>query len=94
MADKTAMLDAVLKEAVDLVIRSGVLWMSFGEDDVLMFESHGMALRRRIYKIEEVFENLRCSKEGLTTEVVEERLEIFFYFFINVDKPQAWNLRA
>ncbi|KAH7655797.1 Proton-exporting ATPase protein [Dioscorea alata] len=94
MADKTATLDAVLKEAVDLVIRSGVLWMSFGEDDVLMIESHGMALCRRIYKIEEVFENLRCSKEGLTTEAVEERLEFFFFFFINVDKPQAWNLRA
>lgn len=50
MADKTATLDAVLKEAVDLVIRSGVLWMSFGEDDVLMFESNGMGLRRRIYR--------------------------------------------
>lgn len=27
--------------------------------------------------IEEVFENLRCSREGLTTEAAEERLGIF-----------------
>lgn len=27
--------------------------------------------------IEEVFENLRCSREGLTTEAAEERLAIF-----------------
>lgn len=27
--------------------------------------------------IEEVFENLRCSKDGLTTEAAEERLTIF-----------------
>lgn len=27
--------------------------------------------------IEEVFENLRCSKEGLTSDAAEERLTIF-----------------
>ncbi|KAJ4833146.1 ATPase 11, plasma membrane-type [Turnera subulata] len=27
--------------------------------------------------IEEVFENLRCSREGLTTQAAEERLAIF-----------------
>ena len=27
--------------------------------------------------IEEVFENLRCSRDGLTTEAAEERLTIF-----------------
>ena len=27
--------------------------------------------------IDEVFENLRCSKEGLTSEAAEERLKIF-----------------
>lgn len=27
--------------------------------------------------IEEVFENLRCSKEGLSSEAAEERLTIF-----------------
>ncbi|KAJ6676787.1 PLASMA MEMBRANE ATPASE 1 [Salix viminalis] len=27
--------------------------------------------------IEEVFENLRCSREGLTTQAAEERLTIF-----------------
>lgn len=27
--------------------------------------------------IEEVFENLRCSKEGLTSQAAEERLTIF-----------------
>ena len=29
--------------------------------------------------IEEVFENLRCSKEGLTSEAAQERLAIFGY---------------
>lgn len=27
--------------------------------------------------IEEVFENLRCSKEGLTTQAADERLALF-----------------
>ncbi|RWV78899.1 hypothetical protein GW17_00060048 [Ensete ventricosum] len=27
--------------------------------------------------LEEVFENLRCAREGLTTQQAEERLEIF-----------------
>ena len=27
--------------------------------------------------IEEVFENLRCSKEGLSTEAAQQRLELF-----------------
>ena len=29
--------------------------------------------------IEEVFENLRCSREGLTSEAAQERLAIFGY---------------
>ncbi|KAK3013627.1 hypothetical protein RJ639_010253 [Escallonia herrerae] len=49
MADKPEVLEAVLKETVDL-------------------ES---------IPIEEVFENLRCSREGLTSEAAQERLEIF-----------------
>ncbi|GMH21449.1 hypothetical protein Nepgr_023291 [Nepenthes gracilis] len=49
MADKSEVLEAVLKEAVDL----------------------------ENIPIEEVFENLRCSKEGLTTEAAQERLAIF-----------------
>ncbi|KAK2965938.1 hypothetical protein RJ640_005354, partial [Escallonia rubra] len=51
MADKPEVLDAVLKETVDL-------------------ES---------IPIEEVFENLRCSRVGLTSEAAQERLEIFGY---------------
>eukprot|EP00262_Sarcandra_glabra_P014208 TRINITY_DN409_c0_g7_i1.p1 TRINITY_DN409_c0_g7~~TRINITY_DN409_c0_g7_i1.p1 ORF type:complete len:959 (+),score=216.61 TRINITY_DN409_c0_g7_i1:338-3214(+) len=49
MEDKATVLEAVLKEAVDL----------------------------ENIPIEEVFENLRCSPDGLTTEAVEERLIIF-----------------
>ncbi|GAB2223776.1 hypothetical protein Droror1_Dr00004516 [Drosera rotundifolia] len=49
MADNPEVLDAVLKEAVDL-------------ENV---------------PIEEVFENLRCSKEGLTSDAALERLDIF-----------------
>lgn len=49
MAEKTEVLEAVLKEAVDL----------------------------ENIPIEEVYENLRCSKEGLTSEAAQERLAIF-----------------
>ncbi|KAG8496738.1 hypothetical protein CXB51_007907 [Gossypium anomalum] len=49
MGDKNEVLEAVLKETVDL----------------------------ENIPIEEVFENLRCSREGLTTEAAEERLTIF-----------------
>ncbi|XP_010272214.1 PREDICTED: ATPase 11, plasma membrane-type-like [Nelumbo nucifera] len=49
MGDKATILEAVLKEAVDL----------------------------ENIPIEEVFENLRCNKEGLTTEAAQERLVIF-----------------
>ncbi|PON86069.1 P-type ATPase [Trema orientale] len=51
MGEKPEVLDAVLKETVDL----------------------------ENIPIEEVFENLRCSKDGLTTEAAEERLTIFGY---------------
>ncbi|PPD79040.1 hypothetical protein GOBAR_DD24026 [Gossypium barbadense] len=49
MGDKNEVLEAVLKETVDL----------------------------ENIPIEEVFENLRCSRGGLTTEAAEERLTIF-----------------
>ncbi|TYJ99111.1 ATPase 11, plasma membrane-type [Cucumis melo var. makuwa] len=49
MGEKPEVLEAVLKEAVDL----------------------------ENIPIDEVFENLRCSKEGLTSEAAEERLKIF-----------------
>ncbi|THG08893.1 hypothetical protein TEA_021725 [Camellia sinensis var. sinensis] len=51
MGEKSEVLEAVLKEAVDL-------------------ES---------IPIGEVFENLRCSREGLTTEASQQRLELFGY---------------
>ncbi|KAK6924941.1 hypothetical protein RJ641_009267 [Dillenia turbinata] len=49
MGEKSEVLEAVLKEAVDL----------------------------ENIPIEEVFENLRCGKEGLTTEAAQERLALF-----------------
>ncbi|WMV21506.1 hypothetical protein MTR67_014891 [Solanum verrucosum] len=51
MAEKPEVLDAVLKETVDL----------------------------ENIPIEEVFENLRCTREGLTTAAAQERLSIFGY---------------
>lgn len=51
MAEKPEVLDAVLKETVDL----------------------------ENIPIEEVFENLRCTKEGLTATAAQERLSIFGY---------------
>ena len=32
---------------------------------------------RKIYPLKRFYENLRCSKEGLTSEAAEERLKIF-----------------
>ncbi|KAL8482254.1 hypothetical protein ACS0TY_028417 [Phlomoides rotata] len=49
MEEKSEVLDAVLKETVDL----------------------------ENIPIDEVFENLRCTGEGLTTAAAEERLVIF-----------------
>nr|GMC75861.1 plasma membrane ATPase 1 [Ipomoea batatas] len=49
MAEKPEVLDAVLKETVDL----------------------------ENIPIEEVFENLRCTKDGLTSQAAQERLDIF-----------------
>uniref|UniRef100_A0A3Q7GFG7 Cation-transporting P-type ATPase N-terminal domain-containing protein n=1 Tax=Solanum lycopersicum TaxID=4081 RepID=A0A3Q7GFG7_SOLLC len=51
MAEKPEVLDAVLKETVDL----------------------------ENIPIEEVFENLRCTREGLTATAAQERLSIFGY---------------
>ncbi|KAI5683629.1 hypothetical protein M9H77_04857 [Catharanthus roseus] len=51
MGDKPEVLEAVLKETVDL----------------------------ENIPIEEVFENLRCTKDGLTSEAAQERLAIFGY---------------
>ncbi|GAY38999.1 hypothetical protein CUMW_041030 [Citrus unshiu] len=51
MGDKEEVLEAVLKETVDL----------------------------ENIPIEEVFENLRCSREGLSSQAAEERLSIFGY---------------
>ncbi|KAK4485706.1 hypothetical protein RD792_008352 [Penstemon davidsonii] len=62
--EKPEVLDAVLKETVDLVMDP------LAEMDVFLdFEEN--------IPIEEVFENLRCTKEGLTTVAAEERLAIF-----------------
>ncbi|KAI9071220.1 hypothetical protein K1719_046820 [Acacia pycnantha] len=39
--------------------------------------------------IEEVFENLTCSREGLTSDAVEQRLAIFGWW-----KPLSWVMEA
>ncbi|RWW46926.1 hypothetical protein BHE74_00047119, partial [Ensete ventricosum] len=57
MVDKAVGMEAVLKEAVDLVTLCGC-----GQENI---------------PLEEVFENLRCGREGLTAEQAQQRLEIF-----------------
>ena len=42
--------------------------------------------------IEEVFENLRCSKEGLTSEAAEERLAIFGHNKLEEKKVHTFTL--
>lgn len=42
--------------------------------------------------IEEVFENLRCSKDGLTTEAAEQRLTIFGYNKLEEKKVKPFSL--
>ncbi|OMP04041.1 Cation-transporting P-type ATPase [Corchorus olitorius] len=67
MGDKTEVLEAVLKETVDL----------------------------ENIPIEEVFENLRCSREGLTSEAAEERLESKFLKFLGfMWNPLSWVMEA
>lgn len=41
--------------------------------------------------IEEVFENLRCTKDGLTTEAAEERLTIFGHNKLEEKKVPFFN---
>lgn len=81
MGEKPEVLEAVLKEAVDLVLNVNSVdidaipyvhdFLLFVFDDPLRF-----VLQENI-PIEEVFENLRCSREGLTTQAAQERLAIF-----------------
>lgn len=42
--------------------------------------------------IEEVFENLRCSKEGLTSEAAGERLAIFGHNKLEEKKARSFTL--
>lgn len=82
MGEKAEVMEAVLKEAVDLVTDLSkdlrhyrisclvciVLFLGFV--NVAKFFQENIP-------IEEVFEHLRCSKEGLNTQAAEERLAIF-----------------
>ena len=91
--EKPEVLEAVLKEVVDLVMdlmaddlcflflffswlfcEICLVLFDFGVDGVLW--SFAMRMQENI-PIEEVFENLRCSKEGLSTEAAQQRLELF-----------------
>lgn len=50
-----------------------------GETDDIMEAVKMEAVDLEMIPIEEVYENLRCSKDGLSSEDAEKRLEIFGY---------------
>lgn len=79
MAEKPEVLDAVLKETVDLVrlFKNGFFLLFLFLNSFFMVGC-GLFLQENI-PIEEVFENLRCTREGLTATAAQERLSIFGY---------------
>lgn len=86
MGDKPEVLEAVLKETVDLVmdLETGICKLFLivvGEFCFCCyFVVYGIFLIfQENIPIEEVFENLRCTKDGLTSEAAQERLAIFGY---------------
>lgn len=88
MGEKPEVLDAVLKETVDLVMDVRMIFLFVvGTFYFLLLDSFFcfvlflfrlLCLQENI-PIEEVFENLRCTKEGLTATAAQERLSIFGY---------------
>uniref|UniRef100_A0A3B6U564 Plasma membrane ATPase n=1 Tax=Triticum aestivum TaxID=4565 RepID=A0A3B6U564_WHEAT len=82
MAEKEAgNLEAVLKEVVDLFLRAAALFLNFGSASSWCCCCSVPQLRLCFFleniPLEEVFDNLRCSREGLTAEQARQRLQIF-----------------
>lgn len=50
--------------------------MYFNENNVILLYGGGNNIQEKI-PIEEVFEQLKCTKQGLSTEEGEQRLQIF-----------------
>lgn len=94
MENKDEALEGVLKETVDLVIDliKACSFLLFGVlACVLLIESFFFCVQENI-PIEEVFENLRCSKEGLTSASAAERLLIFGHNKLEEKKVQSVSL--
>lgn len=96
MDSKAETMEAVLKEAVDLVLQteqpssfyyflSVAVFFFFCVFESFAFWVFGFVVNflsfwfQENVPMEEVFETLRCNKEGLSTEAAEERLTIFGY---------------
>lgn len=88
MEEKSEVLDAVLKETVDLVMDLITELNGFLIVGCVIF-LHMRCLLKCLFfillvwlqeniPIDEVFENLRCTRKGLTTAAAEERLAIFW----------------
>ncbi|KAK2965255.1 hypothetical protein RJ640_015753, partial [Escallonia rubra] len=85
MDDKSIALDAVIKESVDLLQAS----FNFAkmiptkkrrrEVDILINAGIGICYTQENPPLEEVFAHLKCSKQGLSSDEVQERLELFGY---------------
>lgn len=58
------------------VVSSFYYIMYFNENNVILLYGGGNNIQEKI-PIEEVFEQLKCTKQGLSTEEGEQRLQIF-----------------
>jgi len=69
MGDKAATLEAINKEAVDLVRKTWMPFESFTKCfcRALRLILWGLLMQENI-PIEKVFENLRCNREGLSSQ--------------------------
>lgn len=53
--------------------------ISKGEEHYQAFDKHGICAMQESIPLEEVFDNLKCTREGLSSEQVQERLDLFGY---------------
>ncbi|CAJ1948091.1 unnamed protein product [Sphenostylis stenocarpa] len=82
MGEGSVELEAIIKEAVDLLGKYNNLsaWkgMLEQEGDCIVYASE-IKERKENIPLEEVFDNLKCTREGLSSEKVQERLDLFGY---------------
>jgi hypothetical protein len=99
MDEKSLGLEALTKETVDLVNAQlpSIAAITLQERNLKLSLSLSLSLSiclsvfsQESIPIEEVFEQLRCSKEGLTTEEGENRIKIFGPNKLEEKSVSAW----